>query len=238
MRRWGSLIALLVLAVLLLAFLPAPSKADTSIALEFPPRIESGYDYNYRVNLTNEGEVDIVVYEVVADIQGADWQFFQGYDIVHMFNGSRMVFSGESTYFEKEQYTWASTGSFDVVVTVTYMEVGGTERAVVNRSFPVIFYLEQNDSLYPEKDEPNLVAIFFFAFVCYWGVLMFAFFVRQSVFDFEIKKTLEQDPIDGLQWFKWFDQIWWARGHRAAVLILWGAFAFVFALMITLLFNW
>lgn len=224
--------------MLLLASFPAPLKADGAIDLEFPSRIESGYYYNYRVNLTNEGEVEIVVYEVVADIQGADWLFIQGFDIVHLFNGSRMVPSGETTFFEKEQYTWAATGSFDVVVTVTYMEVGRTERAVINRSFPVVFFLEEDDALYPERDEPNLVAIFFFAFLCYWGAFMFAFFVRRSIFDFEIKKTLEQDRIDGLQWFKWFDQIWWARGHKAAVLILWVAFAFALAMMVTLLLQW
>ncbi len=160
MRWWGSLFALLFLATLLLALLPVPSQADGVISLEFPSSIESRSDCIYRANLTNEGDVDIIVLEVVADVQGGDWQFPFGSDIIHLFNGSRTVPSGGSTSFEKEQFGWGVIGAFEVVVTVKYMEAGGTEEIVVNQTFPTTFYTEY-DETFEEREEPNLLAIFF-----------------------------------------------------------------------------
>ncbi len=228
---------MLFLATLLLALLPVPSQADGVISLEFPSSIESRSDCIYRANLTNEGDVDIIVLEVVADVQGGDWQFPFGSDIIHLFNGSRTVPSGGSTSFEKEQFGWGVIGAFEVVVTVKYMEAGGTEEIVVNQTFPTTFYTEY-DETFEEREEPNLLAIFFTLLILFWGAMMLGFFIRQSFYDFEIKKTMEMDPIDETQWFKWFDQIWWARGNKISVLLFYGIFALIFALMLTFGYRW
>mgnify|MGYP000878131014 CR=1 FL=1 len=58
---------------------------------------------------------------------------------------------------------------------------------------------------------------------------MLAFFVRSSIYDFEMKKTMEEETISELQWFKWFDLIWWAQGHKLAVAILYGLLALLIA---------
>lgn len=229
---------MLVLAMLLLASLSAPSKADSAIDLEFPSRIETGSDSVYWVNLINEGDADIIVLEVVADVQGADWMFHFGSDVVRLFNGSRTVPSGGNTSFEKEQSAWGVTGALEVVVSVRFMEVGGTEELVIDRTFPVTFYVEYDEPPFEDQKEPNLLAIFSILFILFWGATMLGFFMRQAIYDFEIKKTLELDVIDGGQWFKWFDQIWWARGHKVAVLVFYGAFSLVMALMLTFGLQW
>jgi hypothetical protein len=238
MSWWGSSFAALVLAMLLITAAVPTAEAESAIVLGFPPSVESGSENVYRVDLMNEGDVDIIVLEVMADVQGADWKFPFGSDIIHFFNGSRSVPSGTNTSFEKEQFAWAVTGLLEVEVTVRYTEVGGTEELVVNQTFTVMFYLDYDESPYEDRKEPNLLAIFFLTFILFWGALMLGFYIRRSYYDFEIKKTLELETIDGTQWFKWFDQIWWAKGRKMLVLLFYGIFALLFALMITFGYRW
>lgn len=226
---------MLALAVLLSTFTAGCSLADTAVDLDLSSEI-AGPSAPITVILTNRGDQEVTVTQVRAEIQFSDQQkemlqVFGTGEVVLVFNGSQAVPAGGDHVFEREVFIGTVTGQIDVVVTVRFLEAGGEEEIIVNRTFPVTFYLEDSDPLVPEPNEPNRLGIFSFMFFLTWALLMLVFFFRRSLFDFEIKRTMEEESISGLQWFKWFDQIWWAQGHRMAVAILYGLEALFIAFL-------
>lgn len=232
MRRRGISASLLALAVLLSTITAGCSLADPAVDLDLPLEI-AGPGAALTVTLTNHADEDVTVTRVLADIQISEEQkarlsIFGTGDVVLVFNGTEGIPAGGTHIFEREVFMGMVTGQIDVMVTVRFLEAGATEETVVNRTFPVTFYLEDPEPL-QEPDGPNRLGIFSFLFFITWPLLMLAFFVRSSIYDFEMKKTMEEETISELQWFKWFDLIWWAQGHKLAVAILYGLLALLIA---------
>ncbi|HNU35612.1 MAG TPA: hypothetical protein PKJ15_03360, partial [Methanomassiliicoccales archaeon] len=112
----------------------------------------------------------------------------------------------------------------------------GANETVYSRTFPVTFIIEDGgyvdeDPTNQDSEEPHRLILFLSIFITFWALLMLVFLIRTSVYDFETKKTLEEDHIGGALWFKYFDLIWWATGHKLAVVILYGLIALSFSLI-------
>lgn len=239
--RGGGACACLLVVLLLVSMVPGNATAEDELLVEFPSHIETGSPCAIWSNLTNTGDSDMVITKVAIDVQGYDWMFPFESDRAVLFSGNRTVSPGEKVTFQKELWMGDANGLMDVLVTVRLLEQGGANETECVRTFPVNFIIEDGgfvDDGTPnqESDEPHRLALFLSIFITFWALLMMAFLARTSVYAYETKKTLEEDSISGALWFKYFDLIWWATGHKLAVGLLYGLIAFSLSLIAIFLF--
>lgn len=234
--RGGGACALIVGVMLLLSMVPGNATAEDALLVEFPSRVETGSTCTFWSNVTNDGDSDVIITRVAIDVQGNDWMFPFESDRVVLFSGNSTVSPGEKVTFQKESWTGAVSGLMDVLVTVSFLEYEGANETVYSQTFPVTFIIEDGgyvdkDPAYQDSEEPHRLILFLSIFITFWALLMLAFLMRTSVYAFETKKALEEETINGALWFKYFDLIWWATGHKLAVVILYGLIAFSFSLI-------
>jgi hypothetical protein len=232
----GGALALILCVTLLLSIVPGVAMAEDSLLVEFPTHLETGTACTFWSNVTNDGESEVIITNVAIDVQGYDWMFPFGSDRVVLFSGNRTVSPSEKVTFEKDSWTGAVDGVMEVLVTIRFIEDGRSNETVHSQSFEVTFTIENggfvdDDVPYQDSVEPNRLILFLSIFISFWALLMLAFLVRTSVYEFETKKTLEEKTIGSAQWFRYFDLIWWATGHKLAVVILYGLIAFSFSLI-------
>lgn len=222
--------------MLLVSMVPANTTAEDILLVEFPSQVETGTTCAFWSSVTNDGDSDLTITRVAIDVQGNDWMFPFESDRVVLFSGNSTVSPGEKVTFKKESWVGAVDGLMDVLVTVRFLEHEGANETEYSQTFPVTFIIEDGgyvdeDPQDQDSEGPHRLALFLSIFISFWALLMLAFLLRTSVYDFETKKTLEEETISGALWFKYFDLIWWATGHKLAVVLLYGLIAFSFSLI-------
>lgn len=234
--RGGGACALILVVLLLVPIVPGNATAEDELLVEFPSPVETGSTCAFWSNMTNTGDSNVTITKVAIDVQGYDWMFPFESDRVVLFSGNRTVSPGEKVTFQRESWMGAVYGLMDVLVTVRFLGYEGANETEQAQTFPVTFTIEDGGNVdeeppYQESEEPHRIVLFLIIFITFWALLMLAFLMRTSVYDFETKKTLEEDTIGGALWFKYFDLIWWATGHKLAVVLLYGLIAFSFSLI-------
>jgi len=227
--RGGGAGALIVGALLLLLIVPGNALAEDEVVLEFGPNEVFTHEENeFWLIFHNTADRDIVLSDAVAVIEwpGEPW-FPDQTDpdvVIDFLDGTVTVLAGESVSFEKS-VNIGLNGGFSVDLTAKGKYSGDPAFTVITG----FSYVDCSSRQLLDTRAP--LASAFSAFFLIFTIGMLGFFVRGAYWDYEIKKNLEDENLDDIQYFKWFLHIWWNQGHKLWVVMFYAVFALLIALI-------
>jgi len=230
MKWWGIGVALIA-SFLIIACWTGGAEASVEGTVDFGPDVTYSGTIEFYLVFHNTGDRDVVLTYAEAVI---DWPFDSFSNMtdpdqtIVFLEGSMTVPAGETVRLEKKVGS-GFYGSFQVHITVVGKSVG--DAASTTLSFEDYITFEDDPGLF----EPSTVAIL--TFFIFFGGCMLGFFFGGIFWDFEIRKNMEEEELDGLQYLKWFPHIWWRRGMWLYTLLYYFAISLVFALVIYLVFS-
>ncbi len=227
--RGGGAGALIVGALLLVLLVPSNVMAEDVADLEFGPNeVFSHEETEFWLTFHNTADREIALSDAVAVIEwpGEPW-FINQTDpdiVIDFMDGTVTVPAGGSVTFRRSVYVDLS-GGFSVDLSAKGKYAGdATSTIITGSSFVDCSKRQFFDARAPLA---SAFSMFILLFAC--GLL--GFFVRGAYWGYEIKKNLEDDALDELQYFKWFLFIWWNRGHKVRVIMFFAIIALLFALI-------
>jgi hypothetical protein len=234
MMRWG-VISLAIGAMLLLIIMPGNLDADLSGEVEFGPNEPfSGEVNEFRLTFRNTGDRDIVLTDARAVIDFPSIDFFDDqYDpdvTIDFLDEEVLVPAGEEVTLRRSVRIDLH-GGFSVPITVKGHYAGEMVTNILETSS----WAHCTERQLLDRRDPFGGAVTMFIFL--FGAGMLGFFVRGAYWDYEIKRNMEEEELDALQWYKWFDQLWWRRGQRTRVLLLYATIALTFSLLVYLMLS-
>lgn len=222
----AALIGLMVLLIVV----PDDGSAVLSGEVEFGPGEPfSGETNEFWLTFRNTGDRDIVLTDVLAVIDFPSVGFFDDqYDPdvpIDFLDGELLVPAGEKVTLRRSVRI-DLFGGFSVPMTIRGHYAGESATNTLETSS----WVHCTERALFDQREPFGSAVTMFILI--FGVGMLGFFVRGAYWDYEIRKNLEEEELDALQWYKWFDQLWWRRGHKTWVLLFYAAIALTFSLLV------